>query len=114
MWFEVKTPEELKGKSPEEMIQVCSEKLRDIYHEAKPLQDQLNKLDADLLFWWKLKRQEILKLIKIKVIPPKVSGRERETKWKPKSINISSFIGSLSDTQREDLLQKLTSIKEGL
>jgi hypothetical protein len=112
MWFEVKTPEELKGKTPEEMVHICSGKLRDIYQEAKPLQDKLKKLDGELLFWWKLKRQELFKLIPVKKIPPKFSGRN--TAWKPKPVDISTFISSLSPDQVEALLQKLQSGKEGI
>jgi hypothetical protein len=107
MWFKVSTPEDLKGKSPEEMIQVCSERLREIYQQSKPLQDQLKELDKELLFWWKLKRQEILKLIQVKRIPPKVSGRIRETIWKAKPVDLSKFLSSLSQSQRDGLIREL-------
>lgn len=99
--------ETLEGKSSEEIVEICSEKLKSIYSEAYPLREKLHELDTKLIFWWKLKRQEMFKTITVKKVSYEVSGKKKRLK----SVDLSTLLNSLSDKQRDELLEQLNSLR---
>jgi len=107
MWIEVKPPAEMAGLTGDEIIEMSFEKLKELSKKIRILEDELKPLNHEFLFWWKLKKQELIKKATPKKIPEGVSGRDREVVYKLKQIDIETMITQLSDESRMSLLETL-------
>ncbi len=107
MWIEVQPPVEMTGLSPDEIVEMSIEKLKELHKKIRVLEEQLAPLNREFLFWWKLKKQELLKKTPITKIPEGVSARDREVSWRLKQVDIESFVSQMSDESRMALLAKL-------
>ena len=104
MWIEVQPPAEMAGLSPDEIVEMSIEKLKELHKKIRVLEEQLAPLNKEFLFWWKLKKQELLKKTPVKKIPEGVSGKDRLVEWKLKQIDIETFVSQMSDENRMALL----------
>jgi hypothetical protein len=107
MWIEVHPPAEMAGLTGDEIISMSIEKLKELSKKIRVLEEQLAPLNQEFLFWWKLKKQELLKKTPIQKIPEGVSARDREVSWKLKQVDIESFVSQMTDESRMALLSKL-------
>jgi hypothetical protein len=114
MWIKVEPPDELKGLSSDEIVNMSIEKMKELYKKIKGLEDLLYPLNKEFLFWWKLKKQELLKITPIKKIPEGVSGKDKEVSWRLKQVDIESFVSQMSDESRMALLEKLQTRRNEL
>ncbi len=112
MWIKVERPDSLRDTEAQQVVDACCEKLKDLYKESKPLRDKIEAIDREMIYWWKLKKQELLKITPIKEIPPFQSGRVRE--WRATPVDLVSLIAKMSDAQRNELLLKLEQKRDQL
>lgn len=107
MWIEVKPPAEMQGLSGDEIVEMSLEKLKELNKKIRILEDQLKPLNQEFLFWWKLKKQELLKKFPVNKVPEGVSGKDRNTEWRLKQIDVETLVSQLSDERRASLLDIL-------
>lgn len=95
--------------SGEEMVDVTCEKLRELHEKMLPLKEELRKLDEEVNYWWRLKKQESLKLANIKKIPFGISGRPKSHSLKKLvlGVGLTEFLANLTVEQKVVILRKL-------
>jgi hypothetical protein len=114
MWIEVQPPDEMKGLSGDEIVEMAMDKLKNLHKKIREIEDVLRPLNEEFLFWWKLKKQELMKKAQPKKIDEGVSGRDRDVFYKLKTLDIESFVSKMSDENRMALLEKLQARRNEL